>query len=180
MKNSKEAITMETQTLKSSTAKMIYADQKVARMIMGKVAKSNPARQFTLVHIPTGWQISPIHKMPSAMPPAKPLPVKKSFPSMNPLTGADVDVLSFTLPLVKETDKWFLYWGADNVTKVWLYKGHLINYVVETQNDGNPNKLRFTVTQKIAKKLGLDKPAKSKAEMEAEAAAELAWEAKHS
>ena len=60
-------------TTETQTAKMIYADANVARMILGKMKKSHPERQYTVMKVTTGWQVCGVTQCPSAMHPKKPL-----------------------------------------------------------------------------------------------------------
>ena len=66
--------------------KMIYAQEAVARMIACKMTKSKGV-EHVWTKIATGFQVSPIKALPSAMPPAKPLPVKKPQTLMEAATA---------------------------------------------------------------------------------------------
>lgn len=122
------------------TAKMIYPQQNVAQMILGKMRKRFPERKYEVMKVSSGWQVVGITKCPDYVPPAKPLPVKKTEPKVL-ATGA----VLVAVPLVKECPS---YWQIAH-SKEWLHKSHVISSSVK---DGI---LRFTTTQKSVEKMQL-------------------------
>jgi hypothetical protein len=117
-------------TTETTTAKMIYADRKVANMILGKMKKRQPQEIWELVKLPTGWQVARIQKLPAYMPPAKPAAV--ATPDVKSSEEAAGDIATIVLPFVKETKAWFDFAGPIcEVGTHCLYKGHLIAWNVD-------------------------------------------------
>jgi hypothetical protein len=141
-------------TTETNTQKMIYADSKVANMILGKMKKRQPEETWELVKLPVGWQVARIQKLPAYMPSAKPAPVM--VPEILAKAEEQGDFVAFSVPLADikvETAKWFDFKGPKGSKgKDCVYKGHLIAW----QIDQDAGLLHLKMPAKKAKEKGFD------------------------
>ena len=136
-------------TTETQTAKMIYADANVARKILGKMKKSHPERQYTVMKVTTGWQVCGVTVCPSGMPAKKPLAWGVAIPApegqvYGTWTGDVVVELEF--PYLKNSKR---FWYFELNGERWLHKNNCVSAEVA---DGM---LKLKVPAKIAKKHGL-------------------------
>ncbi len=138
-------------TTNTQTDKMIYAQKPVAQMILGKMQKRNPGKAYTMVQIPSGWQVAPINIVKSGMPPHKPHPVLKNTLTFANAASTTLDALVYEFPYVRETKAWFYFDGGD---VQWIHKNKLISHeIIEQPNE--TTMLRFKVSQMVALAAGL-------------------------
>jgi hypothetical protein len=138
-------------TTNTQTEKMIYAQKPVAQMILGKMQKRNPGKAYTMVQIPSGWQVAPVNVLKSGMPPHKPHPVLKNTLTFASAASTTLDALVYEFPYVRETKDWF-YFDGGNVQ--WIHKNKLISHEI-IDMPYEPTMLRFKVSQKVALAAGL-------------------------
>ena len=138
-------------TTNTQTSKMIYAQKPVAQMILGKMQKRNPGKEYTMVQLPSGWQVAPINIVKSGMPPHKPHPVLKNTLTFANAGSTTLDALVYEFPYVRETKDWF-YFDGGNVQ--WIHKNKLISHeIIDTPYE--TTMLRFKVSKKVALAAGL-------------------------
>jgi hypothetical protein len=137
-------------TTQTQTAQMIYAQKPVAQMILGKMLKRNPGKSWTMVQIPSGWQVAPVNVLKSGMPPAKPAPVIKNLTFATAASNT-LDAVVYEFPYVRETKAWFYFDGG---AVKWIHKNKLISHeVIETPMEATI--IRFKISKKIALEIGL-------------------------
>jgi len=83
-------------TIKTETAKMIYADQKVANMLRGKIAKRQPEHQWEVRKVAAGWQVCRVELEVVEAPKPQKLVIKSAH-------GQTVTVV---VPFANETVRW--------------------------------------------------------------------------
>ena len=129
-----------------TTTKRIYATEFTANMIAAKLAK-HKGEKFSVVKIPSGFQVVGITMLPSAMPPRKPKPVQQGNPLI--ILGKGLAEV-WTFRFNSETDKYLSVLDpAGNV--VWFGKGTVLGYEVhETLMEETTVTIKFPVS--VAKK----------------------------
>ena len=139
----------------TATAKMIYSDKGIAEAILGKLIENSPDSKYDLFKLPVGWQIVRVKKLPDFMPPAKPLPVKKTADAKSAAhlaaCGGNPGAVTFGVKVERETPHWVYFKEpVGPLGAKWLHKSHIIS---QADLDGVT---QFVVTSKIAaEKLGL-------------------------
>ena len=137
-------------TTETQTAKMIYADANVARMILGKMKKSHPERQYTVMKVTTGWQVCGVTVCPTGMPAKKPLAWSGAIPApegklYGNASAGDVCV-ELAFPYLKNSKR---FWYFELNGERWLHKNNCVSAEVV---DGQ---LKLKLPVKIAQKHGL-------------------------
>jgi hypothetical protein len=107
--------------IKSETALMIYADQKVANMMRGKLAKRHPGKVWEIAKVLTGYQVREVPPVQEA-----PKPVKK------PVIKVGTPTVTVTLPFKKETVRWIDFAGPVGPKGItYFHKAHVVSKSIE-------------------------------------------------
>ena len=129
-----------TATIQTETAKMIYADIKIANMLKGKMAKRNPEKTWEVAKVPTGYQVREVPPVIEAPKPIKTVTIKSAH-------GQTVTVI---VPFAKETVRWIDFKEPVGPKGVkFFHKAHVIE---STLVDGM---LTMVVNRKAAIEKGL-------------------------
>ena len=129
-----------TATIQTETAKMIYADIKIANMLKGKMAKRNPDKVWEVAKVPTGYQVREVPPVIEAPKPIKTVTIKSAH-------GQTVTVV---VPFAKETVRWIDFKEPVGPKGVkFFHKAHVIE---STLVDGM---LTMVVNRKAAIEKGL-------------------------
>ncbi len=129
-----------TATIQTETAKMIYADIKIANMLKGKMAKRNPDKVWEVAKVPTGYQVREVLPVIEAPKPVKTVTIKSAH-------GQTVTVV---VPFAKETVRWIDFKEPVGPKGVkFFHKAHVIE---STLVDGM---LTMVVNRKAAIEKGL-------------------------
>ena len=129
-----------TATIQTETAKMIYADIKIANMLKGKMAKRNPDKVWEVAKVPTGYQVREVPPVIEAPKPVKTVTIKSAH-------GQTVTVV---VPFAKETVRWFDFKEPVGPKGVkFFHKAHVVE---STLVDGM---LTMVVNRKAAIEKGL-------------------------
>ena len=129
-----------TATIQTETAKMIYADIKIANMLKGKMAKRNPDKVWEVAKVPTGYQVREVPPVIEAPKPIKTVTIKSAH-------GQTVTVV---VPFAKETVRWIDFKEPVGPKGVkFFHKAHVVE---STLVDGM---LTMVVNRKAAIEKGL-------------------------
>jgi hypothetical protein len=129
-----------TATIQTETAKMIYADIKIANMLKGKMAKRNPDKTWEVAKVATGYQVREVPPVLEAPKPVTKVVVKSAH-------GQTVTVI---VPFAKETVRWIDFKEPVGPKGVkFFHKAHVIDSKLE---DGM---LTMVVNRKAAIEKGL-------------------------
>ena len=129
-----------TATIQTETAKMIYADIKIANMLKGKMAKRNPDKVWEVAKVPTGYQVREVLPVIEAPKPVNTVTIKSAH-------GQTVTVI---VPFAKETVRWIDFKEPVGPKSVkFFHKAHVVE---STLVDGM---LTMVVNRKAAIEKGL-------------------------
>jgi len=129
-----------TATIQTETAKMIYADIKIANMLKGKMAKRNPDKVWEVAKVPTGYQVREVPPVIEAPKPVNTVTIKSAH-------GQTVTVI---VPFAKETVRWIDFKEPVGPKGVkFFHKAHVVE---STLVDGM---LTMVVNRKAAIEKGL-------------------------
>ena len=129
-----------TATIQTETAKMIYADIKIANMLKGKMAKRNPDKVWEVAKVPTGYQVRKVLPVIEAPKPVKTVTIK----------SAHDQTVTVVVPFAKETVRWIDFKEPVGPKGVkFFHKAHVVE---STLVDGM---LTMVVNRKAAIEKGL-------------------------
>jgi len=129
-----------TATIQTETAKMIYADIKIANMLKGKMAKRNPDKVWEVAKVPTGYQVREVLPVIEAPKPVKTVTIK----------SAHDQTVTVVVPFAKETVRWIDFKEPVGPKGVkFFHKAHVVE---STLVDGM---LTMVVNRKAAIEKGL-------------------------
>lgn len=121
--------------MQTETAKMIYPQQHVANMIAGRLTKVN-GKPYTVYKVTTGFQVVPITKCESAMPPWPPKEVAEVVTTITAAKKIVKTALSGELIVLKfkfhaDRPKTLHVIGANDGGVKWLHKSGMVSFEID-------------------------------------------------
>lgn len=135
--------------MQTETAKMIYAQEDVAKAIAAKMMQIR-GKKYEVYKVTTGFQVCPVTVCKAYVPPAKPLPVQKT--SFDEVPSGDVVVIA--MKLHNESPKYISVY-KDDESLMHFGKSSLIAWEVTIGEGESTPTVKLKMTKKTAKKRGL-------------------------